>query len=172
MSRLILFLLLVCHPRICGATGYVYDYNAGCSKAYREYMALHTAEANAIINREQRNNPANLMTVYVADYEDCTWLLMNCNKADLEQRSGHMDTRLELLDKGDPTSPWFRFCKAGLYLHWAIIHTRFGEQYKAALYFRRSFALLEENKRLFPAFEYNQVFLGLEEAVVGAMPGN
>jgi tetratricopeptide (TPR) repeat protein len=49
---------------------------------------------------------------------------------------------------------------------------RFGEQYNTANHFRKSFALLKENLKLFPEFEYNNTFFGLEEAVVGSLPGN
>ena len=77
---------------------------------------------------------------------------------------------LDLLDKGDESSPWYRFCKAGIYLHWALVHIRFGEQYKAATTFRKSYVLLKENQKQFPNFEYNNVFAGLEEAVAGTVP--
>ena len=49
---------------------------------------------------------------------------------------------------------------------------RLGEQYSAALKFHKSFSLLKQNRQLFPHFEYNNTFRGLEEAVVGALPGS
>ena len=140
--------------------------------AYRQFLSLHIQEGHAYISTELRVTPGNLMATYVADYEDCIDLLMSCNEADYRLRKGNFDKRLELLDKGDQASPWYRFCKAGVYVHWAIVNIRFGEQYKAAMNFHRSFALLAENERLYPAFEYNHVFTGLEEAVVGALPGS
>jgi tetratricopeptide (TPR) repeat protein len=135
-------------------------------------MSLHIQEGRVSIINEMKNNPYNLMATYISDYEDCIVLLMNSDKSDYEQRTGHMEDRIELLEKGDRSSPWYRFCKAGIYLHWALVNTRFGEQYKAAINFHHSFSLLKENKRLFPDFEYNTVFGGLQEAVVGSLPGN
>jgi len=121
---------------------------------------------------EMRANPYNLMATYISDYEDYVVLILNCDPLDYQQRAGHMSDRLELLDKGDRSSPWFRLCKAGIYLHWAIVQLRFGEQYNAGNNFRRSFALLKENQKQFPGFEYNDVFAGLQEAAVGSLPGN
>ena len=135
-------------------------------------MSLRILEARAAIITEMKANPYNLMSTYLSDYEDCLTLLLNCDKNEYDQRICHFESRLELLDKGNEASPWFLFCKAGIYMHWAIVNTRFGDQYKAAIKFRKSYALLKENQRLFPDFEYNQVCIGLQEAVVGSLPGN
>ncbi len=167
---MLLFLLLSPFPGQAGK--YVYDHNENCSRAYREYMSLHVNEGQAAMIAEVTTNPYNLMATYISDYDDYLVLLLNCNRADYELRKDNLDKRLELLEKGDPSSPWHRLCRAGIYLHWAIIHLRFGEQYKAATYFRKSFALLKENQQLYPSFEYNKVFAGLQEAVIGAVPGN
>ncbi len=170
--RVIIAILFFFTPYWSWAGVYTYDYNENCNNAYRNFMSLHMEEGRRYISIELRANPYNMMANYVSDYEDCIELLMNCDKTEYELRKNHFDERLVLLDKGDKTSPWYLFCKAGLYVHWAIVNIRFGEQYKAAMNFHRSFALLEENERLFPAFEYNHVFTGLEQAVIGSLPGN
>ena len=166
-----ILLLATCYSNSLTAV-YTYDYSQNCAKAYQCYMALHEDEGRNYIISEIRANPYNLMAVYVADYEDCTLLLINCDRHEYDERAAHLASRIDLIDKGNKASPWYRFCKAGIYFHWAIIATRFGEQYKAAVNFHKSFALLKENKRLFPGFDYNNVYSGLEEAVVGALPGN
>ena len=52
-----------------------------------------------------------------------------------------------------------------------MIHVRFGENnMKAAFQFRKSFILLKENRDKFPAFEYNNIYLGVEQVLAGAMP--
>jgi tetratricopeptide (TPR) repeat protein len=176
MQRRIIFLLILfCHfttQTPAAASQFVFEYNENCSRAYENYLSLHVQEAREIIISEMKTNPYNLMATYLSDYEDCIVLLLNCDKTEYDDRAGHLDTRIALLENGDHNSPWYRFCKAGIYLHWAIVKMRFGEQYSAAVNFHRSFAMLKDNKRLFPAFEYNQVFGGLEEAVVGSIPGS
>ncbi|MCC6187003.1 MAG: hypothetical protein IT256_07620 [Chitinophagaceae bacterium] len=57
-----------------------------------------------------------------------------------------------------------------MHLHWALVHLRFGDQFKAAIKFRKSFLLLKENQELFPDFPENQVLLGLENAIAGTIP--
>jgi tetratricopeptide (TPR) repeat protein len=133
-------------------------------------MALHLDEGTVELVQEIKDNPYNLMSTYLADYHDCLLLLFNGDKTDYEQRKGHMDSRLSILDRGDSRSPWFLLCKAGIYLHWAFVNIRMGENLKAANYFRKSFQLLKENRKRFPSFEYNDIFWGLETAAVGAIP--
>ena len=99
-------------------------------------------------------------------------MLFNGNMVDYEQRISHFDERLAILNKGDENSPWFRFCKAGLYMHWALVNFRFGENLKAATEFRRSYILIKENERLYPAFQYNKIFLGIGEVLTGTIPDN
>lgn len=154
------------------ATTYTYVYTENCARAYNHIMALHLAEGRQAIMQERRANPKNLMAVYLADYEDCILLLLNCDVNEYKQRSAGMDERLKVLANGDASSPWYRFCYAGMHLHRAIINIRFGEQYKAAFNFRKSFALLKENQKQFPNFEYNNIIAGLQEAVVGSLPNS
>lgn len=171
MHRILLLLSLSVLPfAVFGTTPYTYTYTENCAKAYNHFLALHLDEGHRIITQEQKANPNNLMAVYLADYEDCILLLVNCNLADYTARAGNMKHRMDMLAKGDPGSPWYRFCYAGMYLHRAIINIRFGEQYKAAFNFRKSFTLLKENQKAFPSFEHNNIIAGLQEAVVGSLP--
>lgn len=167
VSTIILLFLSFCEAR---PQGYDYNYNDNCTAAYRQYMSLRLTEGNAAILREIHENPYNLMAAYLADYDDFLLLAFNGDPKEYRQRKSHMDERLAILGKGSEDSPWYRLCKAGIYLHWAVIHGRFGENFKAAVAFRKSFQLLKENRQQFPAFAPNNVFFGLEEAVVGTIP--
>jgi len=172
MRLTLLFAFLFLGYKCIYGANYVYDYNSRCEAAYQHYMSLNLDAGTGLIRQELMSNPYNLMATYLADYEDCLILLMNGDSKDYEQRDGHFQERLNLLDKGDSRSPWFRLCKAGVYFHWALIHLRFGENLKATTTFRRSFLLLKENEKLFPGFPQNKIFLGLEEAIVGTIPEN
>lgn len=157
---------------ISSAKTYHYKYTAGCAEAYRHYMALKPVQGRAAITRELVADPYNLMATYLSDYEDCLQLLFNGSRVDYNQLKHHQQQRLNLMERGDINSPWHRLCKAGIYMHWAFVNTRFNENLKAANNFRKSYALLKENRRLFPSFEYNDIFWGIEEATVGAIPDN
>jgi hypothetical protein len=152
------------------AENYVFNYTDACRNAYENFLSLKLEEGRADIYRAMKEDPYNLMATFVSDYEDCILLLFNGDKRDFQQRRGHMDIRLDLLSKADRNTPWYRFSKAGVYMHWALVYMRFGENFKAATAFRKSYLLLKENRKLYPSFEYNDVYLGLGETVVGVIP--
>ena len=133
-------------------------------------MSLRMADGHRIIEEAQQQAPGNLMAIYVANYEDCIALLLNGSEKEYTARLAKMDARISALDQGPESSPWHRLCKAGIYLHRTLVNMRFGASYKAAIDFKHSYSLLRENQRLFPSFSYNQVFAGIEEAVVGSLP--
>ena len=150
----------------------IYDYNENCGKAYQYYMCMNFQAAHTVLIDEINKNPYNLMVTYLSDYEDCLTLLLISDRDELEKRKGHLEERMQLLEKGSPSSPWYRLCRAGIYFHWAIISLRYGEEISAALKFRKACILLKENEELFPEFEYNKVYTGLQLAVTGSLPGN
>lgn len=135
-------------------------------------MSLQQSAAEATLKEELSANPNNLIPFYLADYGDCLQLLFNGDNADFDRMKGRQDERLGQVEKGDENSPWYRFCKAIIYLHWALVDLRFGDNFKAANKFRKSYGLLKENRQKFPRFEENKIFLGLEQAVAGAVPDN
>lgn len=168
-SRLLLPVLLFVALAAKGAV-YTFDYNEKCRQAYMHYMSLQFEQGRAVVMQAMKENPYNLMPTFISDYEDCLLLLFNGDKKDLQQMKGHMDLRLGLLSKAEKNTPWYRFSKAGIYMHWALVHLRFSDNFKAAGAFRKSYLLLKENKKLYPSFAYNDVYLGLAETVVGVIP--
>lgn len=155
-----------------GASEYYFDYNNNCREAYSHFMALRSDLGHKLIAKDAKVNPNNLMHEYLKDYDDCLLLLFNGDEQDYRRLKDNLGNRIDHLDNGDKDSPWYRLCKSGVYLHWAFVSIRYGDNLKAAGLFRKSFALIKDNKELFPDFEYNDVFYGLEEAALGAIPND
>ena len=149
---------------------FVYAYSERCHAAYQSFMSLNPADGRKELSAERSANPGNLMPWYISDYEDCLELIFNGDKAVYEAKRVNFEKRLDQLEKGDANSPWYRYCRAGVYMHWAIVQGRFGEHFKAALNFRKSFLLVKENEAKFPGFGPNKMLLGLHEAIVGTIP--
>lgn len=172
MRAFLCFFLLVLFGGGVFAQKHNYSYTDNCKKAYQAFLALQNDAGYNAINKELAEHPKNLMPVYIADYEDCLTLLFNGGQDEYERRKPHLDKRLALINAGDKNSPWYKMCKAGIYMHWAFIGVRFDDKLKAANYFRKSFILLKENQTQFPDFEYDDIFFGMEEAAVDALPDN
>lgn len=172
MRKLTLTFLLLFAGMYTWSKEYHYAYTDNCRKAYMQYIALKPDSGKAYLKKELLDDPYNLMATYISDYGDCLLLLFNGDRQDYDQLKLHQSGRLSLIERGDKHDPWYRLCRAGIYMHWAFAHLRFNENLKAAVNFRRSFLLLKENKKMFPHFAYNDIFLGMEEATVGAIPDN
>ncbi len=143
------------------ASEYYFDYNSNCREACRHFMALRSDLGHKLLAKDANINPKNLMHEYLKDYDDCLLLLFNGDAQDHKRLKGNLGRRIDLLDKGDRNSPWYRLCKSGVQLHWAFVSIRYGEDLKAAGLFSTSVALIKDNKELFTSFEYNAVFYGL-----------
>lgn len=152
------------------AAEYIFDYNERCRNAYREFMSLDMVAGEELIREELAHQPKNLAAVYVADYQDCLLLMLNGDPAEYRKREVHLDRRLALIEKGDRNSPWYRYCKAGMYLRWSLVYGRFGDNLKAAGAFRKAFLLSRENQHQHPDFSHNQILTGLGQAVAGTIP--
>jgi tetratricopeptide (TPR) repeat protein len=170
LRRMLIAICLILQAATSYAIDYRYTYSPLCQKAYNHYMSLQFADGNNAIKAELKANPGNLMAVYISNYADCMLLLFNGDEQDYDKLYYHLEQRAKMMDKCTEPTPWYRLCKAGLYMQWAFIHVRMGENLKAAANFRKSYVLLKENKKRYPAFAYNDIFFGLEEAVVGTVP--
>jgi tetratricopeptide (TPR) repeat protein len=169
-SRFIFLILLMAVWSNTHAAGYVFDYNSRCQQAYQAYTSLQINEGDELIRNEFADNPDNLMATYLADYGDFLSLMFRGSAAELKRRQPYYSKRLALLSKAGNDDPWKNFAIAGIHLHWAIIHGWYGDQFKAATTFRKSYLLLKENNRKFPSFPQNNILLGVEETVAGTIP--
>lgn len=164
------FFLLVSVLLVCSCRAGHFDFNANCRMAYHRFLSLRPEEGRELLDQERRQHPDNLIPVYLESYGECLQLLFNGDPTGYPAWKAHSEARLELISKGDNKQPWYRFCKAGIYLQQAMVQMRFGDNFKATAQFRRSFLLLKENHQSFPDFEENKVLLGLEQAMAGAIP--
>lgn len=171
MRFILTVLFLLCSPFFSLAQ-YYYDFNERCVQAYEAFTALRMEEGRQLIAAEQAAHPRNLIPVFIANYEDFLTLMFNGDAGDYRRMKPDMDHRLDLLSGGDVSAPWYRFCKSSVYFQQAAVHIRFNEYLNAGIAFRKSFLLLKENQKKFPDFSYNQILLGLEEALVGTIPEN
>ena len=167
----IIFFFLFNIGKVSGAgTKYYFDFNERCNQAYEAMVSLKIKEANLILQEELKEHPQNLIPILIANYDDCLTLLLNGDANEYKKRKGNLDRRMTLIDKGDPSSPWYKYAKGSLYFQWAVVRLRFDEYFSGGSEFRKSFMQLKDNRKKFPSFKYNQVLLGLEEAIVGTVP--
>ncbi len=149
-----------------------YDFNNNCKTAYREIINLNFIRARQLIMQEKKNQPDNLIAVYLENTIDFLTLVTTENPATFNTLKSNKERRLAALEKGDKHSPYNRYCLAEVHLQWAAARIIFNEYLTAAYEINRAYRLLDRNHEKFPDFKPNLKSLGLINALVGTIPDN
>lgn len=145
------------------------DFTPNLQKAYAEIFRLRIQPGRELLIKENSSNP---FSVYVENYADMVELLNSEDEAAYKSLTDKEDERLDLIEKTDKKSPYNRFLRAELKIHWALLKIRFGHEVKAAWNIIQAYRLLEENRKLFPDFIPNLKSLGCLHILVGSIPEN
>src|ERR1035437_3058803 len=160
LSRKIIFLFnaLFFLPLFLSAQ---YDFNNNCKEAFRAVLSLRFQEAGTLLKAEEATHPSNLTPVYLENYIDFLTVFIGEEPAVFEKFRMAQDKRMDILKKGDPASPWYRYCLGNMRIQFAVCRMKFGEYKSAALDISRANSDLSENARTHPEFLLHKSGLGL-----------
>jgi len=133
---------------------------------------LEFKEAHKLLESERHQNSNNLIPVYLENYIDFLTLFIGENRLQFEELRNIKSARIDLLEKGNTESPYYRFCLAEINLQWAFARIKFGDYTTAALEIRKAYQLFIENQERFPAFILNKTGLGVVHVMAGIIPDN
>lgn len=156
-------------PTPAEARGY-FDFNTTARAAYDKLLNLRLKEAKTQIANFRRNEPDNLIGVFLENYQDCITAFVDDDESRYRQLSKQMNGRLDKISKGDRNSPYYLYCQGEIRLQWAALRMRYGDYLTGASDVKQGYALLEENAKRHPEFVANLKMLGLLHAVVGNVP--
>lgn len=139
-------------------------------EAYDLVMSLRFVEAKTKISKIKREDPQNLLVLYVENYLDFFTCYINEDKAEFNRLEKNKDARIELVKSGDPNSPYNLYLQSSIRLHWALARLKFNEYFTAFREVNKAFKLLNRNEKRFPNFMPNKKDLGILHAMVGTIP--
>ncbi|WP_337044590.1 tetratricopeptide repeat protein [Emticicia sp. 17c] len=154
---------------ILPVSAWAYDFTPDLQKAYSEIFKLRIQAGKDLLAKE---NPQNPFRVYVENYADMIEVLNSEDETAYEKLVSKEDQRLEAIEQTDRKSPYNRFLRAEIKLHWALLKIRFGHEIKAAWNVIQAYRLLEENQKLFPHFLPNFKSMGCLHILIGSIPEN
>lgn len=163
-----LFMSFCRHP--AGAQSKRFDFNTRCRQAYHDIMMMKLNSGTRLLQEEEQADPNNLAPYFLDNYADFFRLFFSADPQEYNRLKGKRDQRLAMMDQGDPGSPYYLYTKAVIHFQWAIVKIVFEEYWPAAWEFRRSYLLIKDNYRRFPAFGPNKMLLGAMQAVMGTVP--
>ena len=178
MTRLVhsvFFISLIFFTLVLSSPGqaqerYQYDFNADCRKAYDEIIKLRLNSGKHLLDAEKKVHPDNLIPYLLDNYIDFFTLFFNEDPKEYRLRKLSLDQRLNMLKKGDPTSPFFLYSRAVIYFQWAAVEIKFGDRWDAAWAFRKSFITVKENLEAFPDFQPARMLQGSMQVAAGTIP--
>lgn len=147
-------------------------YSEQYKKAVHEILSLRLENGRAILNKAKLSEPDNTLLYLAEDYIDFFTILINENETEYEKLLKNKSARISKIEKDDKNSPWYNYCKAEIYMHWATNRIRFGDYFKAATEIREAYKLLEDNIKKHPNFLPNNKTMGMLETLIGTVPGN
>ena len=149
---------------------YQYNWTQRTQKIYESITSLRIPEARVMISQDKKANASNLIYPLLESYADFYQLFLNENKAEYTQLYPVFEQRIKLLESGPKKSPYHLYSIALGHLHKSLTAIRFNKNFEAALDFRKAFLLFKENKKAYPSFTPNDVYLGLMTTVIGTIP--
>jgi hypothetical protein len=149
---------------------YQYQWTTRTQKIYEAITSLSIPEARTLMSQDKKANASNLIYPLLESYADFYQLFLNENKDEYKRMYPAFEQRIELLEDGPKKSPYHLYSLALAHLHKSLIALRFNKNLEAGLDFRKAFLLFKENKKAYPNFSPNDVYLGLMTTVIGTIP--
>jgi len=143
---------------------------------YDEIFDLEFNYDNSITKKEVDKIKTPLHFV-VEDFRDMLFILLTEDKNSYEKLEKNEEIRLDELEKfgdsNDKKSNYYKeykWAKAEIKLHWAIIKLSFDEKWASAWRVRQAYKLLLENEKEFPNFIEHKKSLALLQIVLASVP--
>ncbi|MCW3087636.1 MAG: tetratricopeptide repeat protein [Sediminibacterium sp.] len=170
MVKRILAGFLLVHLCLSGQAQKVYEFNSTCQQAYQEITKLRISSGLALAEKARQQNPDNLIPLLLESYADFYILFLNEDPKDYQQRYPRFAERLDQLQEGPKSSPFYLYCLSSVRVHKAASAIKFGKLWDAGWDVRKAYQLIKENKKQFPTFAPNDLMYGALQAVVGTIP--
>ncbi len=164
---LISSLLLV---SFCVNSQKVFDFNSTCIQSYQEITKLKIKSGKQLAERAKQQNQENLIPLLLESNADFYILILNENPADYKLLYPIFQIRLNQLQEGPKSSPFYLYSQAIIRIQRAAISVKFGNLWDAGWEFRKAYLLLKENKKLFSSFTPNDFMYGLLESLIATVP--
>ncbi len=147
-----------------------FEFNKESIWAYQEITKLKLKPGKQLLEKSIQINPNNLIPVLLGSYCDFYTLFLNEDPGAYSTLYPVFEQRLNQLENGPNTSPFYLYSQAIVRIHRAGVSVKFGHLWDAGWDFRRAYLLLKENKKKFPNFSPNDLMFGALQAVIGTIP--
>lgn len=154
----------------CFAGAQVYHFSKECVQAYDAAMQLKPRQAAVWLEKEKKQNPGNVVPLFLENYLDFFELFLNEDPAAYTRLKDQKKKRLQAIANAPGDSPLKGFMQAVIYLQWAAVDGKFGNKMSAGWGFRDALKTIKENEKRYPDFSPNKMILGPVQMAAGTIP--
>jgi tetratricopeptide (TPR) repeat protein len=147
-----------------------FTFSPHCRDAYRSMLELRFEDARKSLDAEKISSPSNLFPVYLENYIDFLTVFIGEERGLFEKFREDRESRMRRIEKGDPDSPYHRYCLGSMHLQWAVLRMKFGESRAALADIARAHSDLVSNRGKYPSFLPNEAPLGFIHIMAGLVP--
>jgi hypothetical protein len=144
---------------------------------YDEIFDLEFNYDNSSITKEKTDKIKTPLHLVVEDFRDMLFILLTEDKKNYEKLEKNEEIRLKELEKfsdsNDKKNEYYKeykWAKAEIKLHWAMVKLRSDEKWASAWRVRQAYKLLLENEKEFPTFIEQKKSLALLQIVLASVP--
>ncbi len=147
-----------------------YYFSENCKIAYENITQLKLDAGKEILDLEKSQHPDNLYPYMLENYCDYLYLLITEEEDAYDVLKENKSKRIEKLEQGDKSSPYYRYSLATVNIQWAMIRMKFEDYFTAVFELSKAYRLLNKNSEEFPDFLPNKLALGFMHVLIGTVP--
>ncbi|HRY34145.1 MAG TPA: hypothetical protein P5531_14360 [Bacteroidales bacterium] len=148
------------------------SFTPNCIKARDLIFDLKIQAAQAYLRQEMKADPSNLIIYYLDDQAEFMSMLLDESWKDEKAWKKRQEVRLDRIDREKENSPWINWCKAEIYLHRAISHSKRERWIETARDLNRVYQLAKSNHLRYPDFLPDKKTLAILQIFFGSLPEN
>lgn len=147
-----------------------FDFTPLARSAYEKAISLRFGEAYALMAQLRLQEPDNLIVYHIENYIDFFTVYITEEEQQYKRLKKKAAERLEYIEQGNASSPYYLFVQADIRLQWALAKLRFEDYLGAFTDVSKAHKLLKANEEAYPDFMPNKKDLGILHAMVGTIP--
>ncbi len=168
MLKLLIPILLL----LTGTVRAAIDFNQNISSIQNEIFNLRFDKARKMIEAEKKLRPQNTAVIACESTLDFFRAFLSEQQSDFDRIKELSSSRLSIIEKENPSSPFYLHMQAEIIFQRAIMKALNGETLSAGLDTRKAFKMFEENHEKYPGFKPTLKGLGLLHVMIGSIPQN
>lgn len=163
------FLLIVSSHLVSGQL--YYSVTKDIESVYDAVWEMDHHKAYAAVANVKSTDPNNLLVHLLEDYIDFTKIFLTDDLSGFEAYRENVGRRLDELQRGDASSPYYYYAQAEIYIHWSLVRGKNGETIRAGWDINRAYKLLKKCKKEHPDFLYVDKSLSVIHTLMGSVKG-